>query len=121
MKSGAVVVLAGPVAACGTADGPVAIRTHSQPNEVCASARVGGTVVGDPTFGLALENPGYRQGVIWPYGFSAQRVAGVIVLIDPSGKIIAHEGDRILAAGGAATDNEVDVECDIQVNPGPGT
>jgi len=120
VKSAAVVVLAAPEAACGAADGPVVIRTQAQPLEVCEAARGGRTLVADPTFRLAFENPGYRQGATWPYGYSAHRESGVIVLFDPSGKTIADEGDRILAAGGVATDNAVNVDCDIQVNPGPG-
>lgn len=78
-------------------------------------ARMGGTLVADPSFGLALQNDGYRDGVVWPYGYSARRESGVIVLLGPSGAVVAREGDRIRAAGGG---NQV--MCSIVVNPTPG-
>jgi hypothetical protein len=77
-------------------DGPVTIRTESQPSTVCMNALVSGVLVADPTYGLALRNPDYVQGVIWPFGYTARRESGVIVLIDPSGHVIAHEGDTIV-------------------------
>jgi hypothetical protein len=73
-------------------------------------------LVADPSFGLALQNAGYRNGAIWPHGYSARRESGVVVLIDPSGRVVAREGDRILASGGSGPDDAVNVECDIQVN-----
>ena len=82
-------------------------------------ARVGGTLVADSTYGLALQNPGYRNGVIWPHGFTARRESGVILLIGPGGGVVAREGDRILAAGGSG-DDAVIVECGIKVNPNEG-
>lgn len=120
MRIAATVVLIAQLAGCALTDGTVAIRTLPA-LDVCEMARVGGTLVADPTFGLALQNPGYRNGAIWPHGYSARRESGVVVLLDPSGRVVAREGDRILAAGGAGTDDAVNVECDIQVNPSPGT
>jgi hypothetical protein len=116
----AVLAVFGLLVACSStaADGPVALRTR-EPNQICAAARVGGVLVADPTYGLAFGNPGYVQGAIWPYGYSARRESGAVVLIDPSGHVIAREGDRIVAAGGSADDDAVNVDCDIEVNPSP--
>jgi hypothetical protein len=60
---------------------------------------------------------GCVQGVIWPHGYSARRDAGVVFLIDPSGRMVAREGDRILSAGSYDAD-DVALPCgDLQVNP----
>ena len=120
MRRADVLGLALLLAGCGTADGPVAIHTAAQPILVCELARVSGTLVPDPTFGLALQNGADRRGATWPYGYTARRSSGVVELLDPSGRIIARAGDLIVAAGGA-TNSEFSVQCDIQVNPSPGT
>lgn len=111
------VLLAAALAACAITDVPVTIRTRTRPNEVCNQARVGGVLIPDPTYGLAFKNPGYVQGVIWPFGYSARRESGVIVLIGPSGQVIAREGDRVLAAGGGSSGDAVNVDCEISVVP----
>jgi hypothetical protein len=98
------------------ADGPVPIQTRAHSNDVCEAARVSGTLVADATYGLALDRSGRTSGAIWPFGYSARRVSGSVVLIGPSGTIVAHEGDQIVAAGAAGPDGTVEVECDIQVN-----
>jgi hypothetical protein len=86
------------------------------------AARVGGILVADPTFGLALKNSDedseYVDGAIWPFGFSARREHGVILLIGQAGQVVAREGDRIRAAGGSAGDDAVNVDCNITVLPG---
>jgi hypothetical protein len=115
-----VVILLAQLAGCAAADGPVAIQTLPD-LAVCEAARVGGTLVSDPSFGLALQNSGYRQGAVWPHGYSARRESGVTVLLGPSGQVVAREGDRILAAGGSGAGDAVNVECDIEVNPSPST
>ena len=120
MRIFATVLLIVQLAGCALADGPVAIRTLPVV-DICNAARVSGTLVADPSFGLALQNPGYRQGAIWPHGWSARRESGVVVLLGPSGQVVAREGDRILASGGSGPDDAVNVECDIHVNPSPGT
>jgi len=102
------------------ANSPVSIRTRAQPDTVCPQARVGGTLIPDGTTGLAFANPGYRDGTVWPYGYTARREWGRIVLRNANGGVVAREGDRILAAGGSAGDQAVGVYCSIQVNPSPG-
>ncbi len=110
------------LAACGPSDGPVAIQTLP-PGIVCNAARVGGTLVPDPSFGVGLQNGDRRDGAVWPNGYSARRVNGVIELLDPSGAVVARQGDHILAAGGgyvtAGGVQVQDVDCSIQVNPSP--
>jgi hypothetical protein len=98
------------------ADGPVAIQTRA-PNGVCEAARISGTLAADPTYGLALQGSGRSYGAIWPFGYSARRVSGKVVLVGPSGAVVAHEGDQIVASGAAGPDGTVEVECDIQVGP----
>jgi hypothetical protein len=78
-------------------------------------ARVGGILAGHPTYGLGFQNPGYVTGAIWPHGFTARRESGVILLIGVAGQVVAREGDRILAAGGSASDDAVNVDCDISI------
>src|SRR4051794_15481371 len=120
MRAAAVaMILIMQVGGCSLTDGPVAIRTLPVV-DICNAARVGGTLVADPAFGLAFENTGHRIGAIWPHGWSARPESGVVVLLGPSGQVIAREGDRILASGGSGPDDAVNVECDIQVNPNPG-
>jgi len=67
---------------------------------------------------------GFKSGdsvrvAVWPYGYAARREEdGVVVLIDPSGQVVAREGDTIVAAG-AFSDTATYVECDLEVNPSP--
>jgi hypothetical protein len=117
MRPTAVVLIAAVLAGCALTDGPVTIRTRTRPDEVCNQARVGGVLVADPTYGLAFKNPGYVQGAVWPFGYSARRESGVIVLLGPSGQVVAREGDRVLAAGGGSSDDAVNVDCEISVVP----
>jgi hypothetical protein len=98
----------------------VAIRTLPEPVTVCNMARIGGTLVADATFGLALENPGYRNGVVWPHGFTARRESGVVLLIGPGGGVVARERDWVQGAGGSG-DDAVVLQCNLRVNPSPGT
>lgn len=121
------VVITAMLAGCGITDGPVALWTRPKPDAGCLQARVGGTLVADPNAGLAFKgvNGSPNRPAWWPYGWSARREQGVILLIDPSGKVWAREGDEILASGGNSSDTNggnvsVSVECDIQVNPSPG-
>lgn len=107
------------LAACASAPvGPVRINTGA-PSNICAMARVGGILAYDTTYGLGFESGDRVRVVVWPNGYSARREQdGVVVLIDPSGRIVAREGDTIVAAG-ANGDNAVFVECYLEVNPSP--
>jgi hypothetical protein len=105
------------VGGCGhAADGPVLLQTHPV-LAVCPAARVGGVLVADPNYGLAFNHGGDVQGVIWPQGYTARREYGVVVLIDPSDRTVAREGDQIVSAGSSGEDG-VALPCgDLEVNP----
>jgi len=107
------------VAGCASAPvGPVAINTQA-PSNICEAARVGGVLTYDTTKGLAFKSGDTVHVVVWPNGYSARREQdGVVVLIDPAGRIVAREGDTIVAAG-ANGDTAVYPQCDLQVNPSP--
>ena len=113
-------LLAALLAACAAAPpvGPVRINTGG-PSNVCAAAAVGGILAYDTTYGLGFKSGDRVRVVVWPYGYSARREQdGVVVLIDPSGRTVAREGDRIAAAG-ALGDYATFVMCDLEVNPSP--
>jgi hypothetical protein len=103
--------------ACASAPvGPVPINT-APPGNVCATAAVGGVLSYDSTYGLGFKSGDRVRVVVWPYGYSARREKdGVVVLIDPSGQIVARDGDHIAAAG-AFSDTATYVMCDLEVNP----
>lgn len=67
--------------------------------------RLGGWLVADATYGLALRDKGAGvagarvAGVFWPFGYTAHRERGGVVLVDRLGRVVATEGDRILMAG----------------------
>lgn len=116
MKSPMLMLLAVAVAGCAAPDGPVPLQTQPEAL-VCLAARVSGVLVADATYGLAYKNGGNVQGVVWPHGYSARRESGVVVLIDPTGRIVAREGDHIVSAGDYDT-NDIARPCgDLEVNP----
>jgi hypothetical protein len=89
------------------------------PSTICATAAVGGILAYDTTYGLGFKSGDRIYVVVWPNGYSARREQdGVVVLIDPAGRVTAREGDTIIAAG-AFGDTAVYVECDLEVNPSP--
>ena len=122
------IVIAAVLAGCGgLADGPVTIWTRPQPLTDCLQARVGGTLVAHPDSGLGFKGVAGspNRPARWPYGWSARRENGVVLLVDPTGRVMAREGDKILASGGVSSDINggnvsVSVQCGIQVNPRPG-
>jgi len=111
-------LLAIAIAGCAdAADGPVPLQTHPVLT-VCPAARVSGVLAADPNYGLGYKHSGDVQGVIWPQGYSARRESGVVVLIDPTGRIVAREGDRIVSSG-SYDENDVALPCgDLEVTPG---
>ena len=69
------------------------------------------------TTGLPSSTVATSQGVIWPQGYTARREYGVVVLIDPSDRTIAREGDQIVSAGSSGEDG-IALPCgDLEVNP----
>jgi hypothetical protein len=113
------VIAVAAVVACSTApsDGPVTIKTGAA-GGACALASVGGVLIADQTDGLAFKGQDRNRRVVFPYGYSARREAGVILLIDPSGRVIAREGDQIRGAG-ALGDDITFLMCDLIVVPAP--
>ena len=65
------------------------------------AALIEGVLVREEQSGVALQD---RQGlvhqVIWPNGYSARDDIGRLVVLDASGNIVAHEGDRVSIGGG---------------------
>lgn len=116
----AAIVLVATVAACSsvapatTAPGSaLTIDTapaHSSPPGVitaCAAAGLLPVIVSRQGDALILLNATSRQpvAVIWPHGFTARLVNGKGELLDPSGTVVAVEGDTLSdIAGGIGAD-----------------
>ena len=66
--------------------------------------RPSGVLTADPTYGLGLWRNGAVRGILWPHGYSARYELGGIVLINPSGRIVAREGDDVVMAGFTSDD-----------------
>ena len=65
------------------------------------AARTEGTLVREPRSGVGLRvDPDLVYQVIWPYGYSARDDDGRLALLDATGKVVAHEGDRVAIGGG---------------------
>ena len=113
---GAVVMaslLLGGVVACASPTGstpPEAslITVPTQPPEPagtprpCMASLTEGVLVADARWGFALTDPagGRVREVIWPYGYAARNDGGRLTLIDTTGAVIAHAGDRLRIGGG---------------------
>jgi hypothetical protein len=96
--------------------GAVALRTQEpQPGATevaCMAALISGTLVRDPQSGVGLrDDHGVARQVIWPNGYSARDEAGRFALIDESGRIVAHEGDRVSIGGGEIDDKGTWLAC----------
>lgn len=108
-------------AACATSGCPVPLLTQPTPHpgQACEASRIGGLLIANDVYGLAIMGDGGFKGVIWPNGYSARRDPGGIVLLDRSGKIVAREGDRIAMAG-VETEDHVQHPCydpDLTISP----
>jgi hypothetical protein len=103
-----VITLAAAMAACATAPSSatapaalVALRTGvpSSP-EACPLARNEGSLVRQPQSGAGLrDNTGAVWQVIWPTEYTARDEGGRLVVLDGSGNVVAHEGDRVEIGG----------------------
>ncbi|HJP89143.1 MAG TPA: hypothetical protein VJ850_08930 [Candidatus Limnocylindrales bacterium] len=98
------VVLASLVVACSGSAGlpgtPVALRTAPVKVDACDMALLAGELVASAQSGLAVRGPEQVTEVLWPFGYSASREATGLVLRDDTGKIVAHEGQRVTMGGG---------------------
>lgn len=55
----------------------------------------------DAQSGVGLRDAqGLVRGVIWPNGYSARDDGGRLAVLDGSGNLVAHEGDRVSIGGG---------------------
>jgi len=91
-----------PHASAGTpVAGVVVLRTEApQSLPACPEARVEGVLVRHPQSGVGLRNTqGTGRQVIWPGGYSARDDAGRLAVLDETGKVLAHEGDRVEIGG----------------------
>lgn len=95
------------LAACSSAPSPpderVALLTAAPagPNQACPAALAEGVLVADVRSGLALRaTTGEVTPVLWPNGFAARRQGATLVLLDPTGRIVAREGETIRTGGG---------------------
>lgn len=79
----------------------IALLTEPAPAQACMGALAQGTLVPDPRSGLGIVSPGgERTPVMWPFGYSARLVDGVIELVDNTGTFVAREGDTVAIGGG---------------------
>ena len=85
------------LAACGT---PVALRTATAKVDACDMALLAGELVVSAQGGLAVRNAEQVTEVLWPFGYSATHETTGLVLRDATGKIVAHEGQRVTMGGG---------------------
>lgn len=93
----AAVLLAAALTACGT---PVSLRTAAAAVDACDQALLTGELVVSAQSGLAIRNGDMTTEVLWPFGYTAIREASGIVLRDATGKVVAHEGQRVEMGGG---------------------
>ena len=90
-------VLAIVFAGCGQ------LRTGPQnAGNACDGALIAGTLARSEATGLGVANEdGVVDPVVWPFGFTIGQDLAAVALIDPTGQVVAREGDRIEAGGGA--------------------
>jgi hypothetical protein len=68
----------------------------------CRLALLDGTLILHPAWGVAVAGGNKPQLVFWPNGFSAQLTEDGANLLDREGRVAAHTGDEVRAAGGLA-------------------
>jgi hypothetical protein len=83
----------------------IALRTQApEPAgtpQPCMAALISGTLVRDAPTGIAIRDArGLVHQVVWPFGYAARDDGGRLVVLDASGSVVAHEGDRVSIAGG---------------------
>lgn len=120
-RSGALILAAAAIAACGAGTGPTAapsqapsaapsagpsfepllITRADQGGLACMDALITGKLTRHAGTGLAVTGPdGKQTPVEWPFGYSAHIEDGVAVLVDEKGNAVAREGDQIQMGGG---------------------
>lgn len=81
--------------------GVVALRTWEPETPVaCPAARIEGILVRHPQSGAGLrDTEGVVRQVIWPRDYSTRDDGGRLAVLDGTGNVIAHEGDRVEIGG----------------------
>lgn len=84
-----------------------------QPSEeACDAALLEGSLVADDAGGfLVAHESGAVTAVSWPEGYEVQVLDGARVLLDPSGNVVAREGDVVSLGGGMNADDTAFVVC----------
>ena len=79
------------------------LRTGPQnAGNACDAALIAGSLARSEATGLGVRNDdGVVDPVVWPFGFTIGQGVTRVLLIDPTGRTVAREGDRIEAGGGA--------------------
>ena len=73
--------------------------------QYCEMALIGGRLIADSHWGIALDDPaGFVREVIWPYGYAARQDARR-VLLNAAGQIVAGERDQVTIGGGEMGSN----------------
>jgi hypothetical protein len=72
----------------------------------CMDALASGELVADARWGVALgQVDGPTIQVMWPAGYSARQMAGMIELLDERGVVVARVGDAVTIGGGFGAGN----------------
>lgn len=81
--------------------GVIALRTWEPQTPVaCPMARIEGILVRHPQSGAGLrDSEGVLRQVIWPQDYSTRDDGGRLAVLDGTGNVIAHEGDRVEIGG----------------------
>lgn len=105
------------LSACAGSPSPSAAASDTPPSRVialrtqapqagatpaaCPAALIEGALVRDAQSGVGLRDAqGRIRVLIWPNGYSARDDGGRLAVLDGSGNLVAHEGDRISIGGG---------------------
>ena len=83
----------------------VTLLTSSAPASVCALGAAEGVLVTDSRSGLAIAGTdGVVAPIRWPFGYTASSIDRRTSLFDPSGNVVAVEGDLVRVEGGRGED-----------------
>ncbi len=66
----------------------------------CLANVIEGGLVPDSAAGVAIEAAGQHLPIHWPAGYAGRRDGGIVVILDPSGQIVARTGTHIDLNGG---------------------
>jgi hypothetical protein len=86
----------------------VHIRTADTEATDCAFGQLGGTLVLDAVSRLGLSlSSGRTIEPWWPGGWSARQDGASVALLDPSGSVVAHVGDRLRTSAEIRNNSDV--------------